>query len=183
MARRNKTYDVFDVSMQSPLVSTDQMAGLLNTLAQTPRSSKHDIITVRKSVAYDDDQLLAILNALAVLGFAGTSDGTVELTPVGQHYARAPTHERRLIFAVQLMQLPSVKLIQGMIASHLGHQVHGAEIVTELGHRYPTVDVERRLRQVVEWGRYAGVLFYDERTDLISLHTPLSDRADFPIQN
>ena len=81
------------------------------------------------------------------------------------------------------MQLPSVKLIQGMIASHLGHQVHRAEIVTELGHRYPTVDVERRLRQVVEWGRYAGVLFYDERTDLISLHTPPSDRADFPIQN
>ena len=183
MARRNKTYDVFDVSMQSPLVSTDQMAGLLNTLAQTPRSSKHDILTVRKSVAYDDDQLLAILNALAVLGFAGTFDGTVELTRVGQHYARAPPHERRLIFAVQLMQLPSVKLIQGMIASHLGHQVHGAEIVTELGHRYPTVDVERRLRQVVEWGRYAGVLFYDERTDLISLHTPPSDRADFPIQN
>ena len=74
-------------------------------------------------------------------------------------------------------------LAEASCASHLGHQVHRAEIVTELGHRYPTVDVERRLRQVVEWGRYAGVLFYDERTDLISLHTPPSDRADFPIQN
>ena len=104
MARRNKTYDVFDVSMQSPLVSMDQMAGLLNTLAQTPRSSKHDIITVRKSVAYDDDQLLAILNALEVLGFTGTSDGTVELTPVRQHYARAPPHERRLIFSCSSRQ-------------------------------------------------------------------------------
>ena len=136
MARRNKTYDVFDVSMQSPLVSIDQVAGLLSTLAQTSCSKEHNIITARKSVAYDDDQLLAILNALEILGFAGTSDGAVQLTPVGQHYASAPADNRRLIFAVQLVQLPSVKLIQTMVTSHPGYQVHGAEIVAELGHRY-----------------------------------------------
>jgi len=135
VARRTTTYDVFDVSMQSPLVSTDQIAGLLNTLAQTSCSKEHNIITARKSAAYDDDQLLAILNALEILGFAGTSDGAVQLTPVGQHYATASTHERRLIFADRLM-LPSVKLIQTMVASHPGYQVHGAEIVAELGHRY-----------------------------------------------
>ena len=80
VARRTTTYDVFDVSMQSPLV-------------------------------------------LEILGFAGTSDGAVQLTPVGQHYATASTHERRLIFADRLMQLPSVKLIQTMVASHPGYQV------------------------------------------------------------
>jgi NitT/TauT family transport system ATP-binding protein len=121
VARRN-TYDVFDVSMQSPLASTDQIAGLLNTLAQTSCSNEHNIITARKSVAYDDDQLLAILNALEMLGFAGTSDRAVQLTPVGQHYVKAATHERRFIFAAQLMHLPSVKLIQSVIASHPGHQ-------------------------------------------------------------
>jgi len=169
-AERLTAQDELGLLVQCPPISPDEIAGLLQAVDHIAKGEKVNLTTLAKSIAHDDDRLLALLKALGMLGLAELSGGDVNLTLVGLSYARAPARERRQIFAEQLAScMPWVKLVQSRVAADPGQRVQLAEIATELHDRYPAAFIEQGLHQVIDWARYAGLFFYDDRSGDISL--------------
>jgi NitT/TauT family transport system ATP-binding protein len=164
------THDVFELVMQCPHVSPDEIAGLLQRISQISHSGKTKRTILSKSIADDGERLVAILRVLDMLGLAKLANDTVALTSGGEHYARATAHERKVIFADQLKRnVPWVRLVQSEVAAHPQQEVRLQEFTTELYDRYPASDVDHGLRHVIDWARYSGVFFYDDRTGVIFL--------------
>ena len=169
-AVRSLIEDEFYLSAQCPMVSTDEIAGLVSTIARNGSGGQIGLQALGESIGYDESSLLALLELLDRLGLTKFIDGKVELTPLGSRYAGASGQDRRAIFADQLADsIPLVKLIQGKVAAHPHRRMHSAEIAADLHRQYPDSDIDRGLRQLIDWARYAGLLSYDDRTGVISL--------------
>jgi NitT/TauT family transport system ATP-binding protein len=165
--------DAFYLSIQCPMVSTDEIAGLVHAIAHNGSASGMSLLTLSESIGYDEGRLLALLDLLDKLGLGKLANGTVELTPVGHRYQHASGQARRLIFADQLLRrVPLVSLVQNKVTAHPKREVRLAELTADLRDQYATDEIDRGFRQLIDWARYAGLFFYDDRTGIISLQGP-----------
>lgn len=165
--------EVFYLSIHCPIVSPDEIAGLVHTIARNRSGEQISLPALGESIGYDEGRLLALLDLLDRFGLAKLAGRTVELTPVGRRYARASGQARRLIFADLITdKIPLVKLMQAKVARHPNRETHLTEIAADLRDRYSTSEIDRGLRQVIDWARYAGLFSYDDLTGIISLHGP-----------
>jgi NitT/TauT family transport system ATP-binding protein len=128
------------------------------------------LVSLRRHFESDDDRLLAAVKVAEILGLAAVSNGELELTPLGRAFATASSHDRKTIFGEQLRRaLPWLKDLESVIVSHPKQRWPVADITLDLTHFDQDVQFEKGLLQVVEWGRYAGLFDYDNRTRQISL--------------
>jgi NitT/TauT family transport system ATP-binding protein len=167
---KHATRAIFDLAIQNVRVSPDELAGLSQTLAHISCEGHTELRGLAEKIGFDDERLLALLKVLCMLGFTELTGSTVALTSVGLNYARTTARKRRPIFAERLAAgIPWVDLIRRKVAADPDKKVRLAEIATELRDQYPAAVVERGLRRVIDWARYAGLFFYDDRTGVISL--------------
>jgi hypothetical protein len=137
--------DEFFFPVQCPVVSVDQIAGLVQTIAHKGSDDKISL-TALSEIGHDEQKLLAIIDLLERFGLAKLRAGTAELTSVGRYYARASGQMRRTIFADQLkLNVPLVKTVQSKVASHPKLTVHLTEIAAELRHHGPSSNIDRAL--------------------------------------
>jgi NitT/TauT family transport system ATP-binding protein len=169
--------EAFYLSIHCPIVSTDEIAGLVHTIARNRSGEQISLPALGQWIGYDEERLLALLDLLDRLDLAKLVADKVELTPVGRRYALASGQARRRIFADQLTdRIPLVKLVQGKITANPVREVHLAEIAADLRNQYPAFDIDRGLRQLIDWARYAGLFSYDDRTGVITLDPPTTGR-------
>ncbi|WP_310715498.1 AAA-associated domain-containing protein, partial [Burkholderia multivorans] len=79
-----------------PQVSTNLMAGLIETLAMAPYHGRADMPEIARSLHLEVDDLFPIAEVLQHLGFADVREGDVFLTPPGRVFAEFGTQERKL---------------------------------------------------------------------------------------
>jgi NitT/TauT family transport system ATP-binding protein len=169
--------EAFYLSIRCPIVSTDEIAGLIHTIARNRSGERVSLPALGQSVGYDEERLLALLDLLDRLDLAKLVTGKVELTPVGRRYARASGQSRRQIFADQLTEkIPLVNLVRGRVAENPEHEVHLVDITADLRNQYPSFDIDRGLRQLIDWARYAGLFSYNDDTCVITLPPPSTGR-------
>ncbi|WP_321794054.1 AAA-associated domain-containing protein, partial [Burkholderia pyrrocinia] len=67
-----------------PQVSTNLMAGLIETLAMAPYHGRADMPEIARTLHLEVDDLFPIAEVLQYLGFADVREGDVFLTPPGR---------------------------------------------------------------------------------------------------
>jgi NitT/TauT family transport system ATP-binding protein len=152
------------------------VAGLLELLKD--RGGKEDIYHIADDLKMEVDDLLPFLEAAALLGFAKSAAGDVEITAEGEAFADADISARKLLFRKAL--LGHVMLLQqmnSMLSCKSDHKVPVEFFRDVLDEHFSEPEVERQIETALDWGRYAEMFNYDSETDtLTSLQSADVDR-------
>lgn len=151
-----------------PEISINDLAGLLEHL-DTADQMKHDLYILEDELGIDPDHLLRLAETAELLGFATISKGDIELTPLGQTFAEARILARKEIFATRARRLPMMQWLLNMLKAAENKQLKWEVIETALHLEFPPDIAKRQIETLINWGRYAELLAYDDGTQTISL--------------
>lgn len=161
-----------ELTMGSPLpeVSTNLMAGLIETLAAEPYDGHAGLPDVAERRLLEVDDLFPVAEMLEYLGFAELKGADITLTEVGKLFAEYGTQERKTLFAEHLVKhVPLAARIRQVLQERNGHRAPRVRFEQELEDSLTEAFVEKTLESVITWGRYAEIFSYDDHTETFSL--------------
>jgi len=136
------------------------VAGLLEMLED--RDGRCDIYGLANSLAFEIDDLLPIVDAAALLGFAAVSEGDVEITPAGREFADADILTRKDLFRrAAIAHVTLIRQIERSLAAKHDHQVSDEFFHDILDEHFSEDETLRQLETAVTWGRYAELFDHD----------------------
>src|SRR5580700_3800382 len=145
------------------------IGGLLELL--NDRGGEEDTYHIAEDLLLEIDDLLPILDAATLLGFAEVNEGDVRVTEQGRAYAEADIPTRKEIFREASLQHAS--LLQQMYSALEKKSNHTMPLEffrDLLDERFAQVEVDRQIETALLWGRYAEIFTYDPETDQLHLH-------------
>ena len=151
-----------------PHVSINELTGLLEHIAQVP-TGREDIFRLAGELKLASDHLLGLVEGAELLGFATITQGDVLVTPLGETFAEAGILARKQIFAARLRRMPLFKWLLAMLQAAEKHQLERAVMVEALTLEFIPEQAERQMDTAVRWGRYAEILAYEDKSELVSL--------------
>jgi NitT/TauT family transport system ATP-binding protein len=146
------------------------VAGLLELLID--RGGEEDLYHVAETLLLEVDDLLPILDAAVMLGFATAHEGDVKITPQGRAFAEADISSRRRLFREALTHAPLMQQIFTALESKSDHTMPLEFFRDLLDERLPAHDVEQQIETALNWGRYADIFTYDSESDRLRLIQP-----------
>jgi NitT/TauT family transport system ATP-binding protein len=146
------------------------VAGLLELLID--RGGEEDLYHVAETLLLEVDDLLPILDAAIMLGFATAHEGDVKITPQGRAFAEADIPSRRRLFREALIHVPLMQQIVTALESKSDHMMPLEFFRDLLDERLPAHDVEQQIETALNWGRYADIFTYDSESDRLRLIQP-----------
>jgi NitT/TauT family transport system ATP-binding protein len=161
-----------------PYTTISELAGLLEHLHEAPQQ-RADIYQLAKDLKVELNALLPLTEAAELLGFATIAQGDITLTPLGETFAEASIQARKEIFATRIRRLPLFKWLLAMLQAADTHQLEKDVLITALELDFPPEEAARQVEVVINWGRYAELLAYNDRTASIDLESPVA-AASFP---
>ena len=145
------------------------IAGLLELLHD--HDGKEDLFRIAEELRMDVDDLLPVVEAAVLLGFAASELGDVELTPGGKAFAESDIPTRKDLF--RQAALAHVTLLQQMhsaLASKSDHTMPLEFFRDLLQKHFPDNEVQQQLDTALNWGRYADIFAYHSAADRLHLN-------------
>jgi NitT/TauT family transport system ATP-binding protein len=143
-----------------PDVSIDDLTGFVQYLSGTGgRGTLHEL---SRDLQMRTDDLLAIVEATDILGFADMQERQVYLTPIGERFAEVDLDEEKAIFRqAALEHISLLRHIVRELEDDPTHTTDAAGILEDLEHSFSGEEARRQFETVVDWGRYAELFTYD----------------------
>jgi NitT/TauT family transport system ATP-binding protein len=145
------------------------VGGLLELL--NDRGGEEDTYHIAEDLLLEIDDLLPILDAATLLGFAEVHEGDVRVTEQGRAYAEADIPTRKELF--RRATLEHASLLQQMYSALEKKSNHTMPLEffrDLLDERFAQVEVDRQIETALLWGRYAEIFTYDPDSDQLHLH-------------
>jgi NitT/TauT family transport system ATP-binding protein len=159
-----------------PEVSTNLLAGLIETLASPHYRGRADMPEIARALALEVDELFPIAESLQLLGYAEVAAGDIVLTSLGHVFAEAEMQVRKEDFARQLLaRIPLAGYIKSVLDERPGRHAPAARFLSELEDYLSDNAAEETLRAITKWGRYAELFTYDDESETFSLAVPEHD--------
>jgi NitT/TauT family transport system ATP-binding protein len=153
-----------------PHARRGSIAGLLELLNDR---GTMDLYRLAEELRMDVGDLLPIVEAAALLGFAHAVSGDVEITPAGKAFAEADIAERKRLF--REAALAHVALLQRMESALEAKSDHALPLEffrDILEEHFPEEEVGRQMETALNWGRYSDILTVDTNGDRVLLYQP-----------
>ena len=102
---------------------------------------------------------------MQILELVDVKDGAIKLTPAGSVFAQSEMDERKRLFKEHLLRfLPLVAHIHQVLDERDEHRAPRERFELELQDHLNRNDADNTLRTAIDWGRYAELFAYDDRT-------------------
>ena len=139
------------------------IAGFMELLAD--RGGRDDLYKLADELAMDVDELLPMVDASVMLGFAVVREGDVEITPEGREFGEADIQTQKHLFRdAALKHIAILRLIENTLHAKRDHAI-GEEFFRDiLDEHFSADEVGRQFDTVLNWGRYAEIFDYDSET-------------------
>ncbi|MHC5826142.1 MAG: AAA-associated domain-containing protein, partial [Nostoc sp.] len=119
------------------------------------------------------DDLLPMLDATVMLGFAEVAQGDVKLTDIGQDFATTTILRSKDLFRQQVLEkVPVVVSMVQTLREKRNRSMRADFFIDLLEEYYPHEEAERQFATAVDWGRYAELFEYDASEDRLYLPEP-----------
>jgi NitT/TauT family transport system ATP-binding protein len=162
-----------------PHVRIGGLSGLLELLDETPNDTE-DVAHLADRLAVTADDLLAILEAATLLGFAELAGGQVRLTDLGRKFATASILESKPLFRDQLLaRLPIFVSIVRTLSERRNRSMPADFFIDIWDEYFPREEAQQQFNTAVDWGRYAELFEYDSGDGLLHLHEDADDPSHF----
>ncbi len=151
-----------------PHVAISDLAALLERLTEAPQQ-RADIYRLAEELGLISDDLLSLVETAELLRFATVEKGDITLTALGETFAEASILARKEIFASRIHRLPIFKWVLELIQATNRQALDWDVVQAALELEFPPPEAERQLETIVNWGRYAELLAYDDDSAVLSL--------------
>ena len=159
-------------------VSTNLMAGLLETLAAPPYDGRADLPPLAGALQLELDEILPMGEALQLLRLAELEEGDIKLTEIGRQFVASDTDERKQLFATALRaHVPLVAMIRQVLDERWNHRASAVRFRDELEDHMSPEYAESTLLTAISWGRYAELYSYDDEADQFFLEEDEEEEA------
>ena len=147
-------------------VSTNLMAGLLETLVAPPYEGRADLPALAEALQLEADELLPMGEALQLLRFGDLEEGDLRVTDTGRQFVAADTDPRKALFGAALRaHVPLVAQIRQVLDERWNHRASAVRFRDELEDVMSADYAVDTMRAAITWGRYAELFSYDEDAD------------------
>ncbi len=151
------------------------ISGLLELIVDQPEGTD-DIPRLAERIQLEVDDLLPIMDAAVVLGFAEVSQGDVKLTEIGQDFATTTILRSKDLFRQQVIdRVPLIKSIVSTLKEKRNRSMRSDFFKDLLDEHFPHAETERQFATAVDWGRYAELFEYDAGEDRLYLAEAIDD--------
>jgi NitT/TauT family transport system ATP-binding protein len=151
-----------------PHINIDDLTGLLERLDGMP-NNRADIYALAAELQINSDELLRLIEAAELLGFATIAFGDITLNPLGETFAEASIRSRKEIFATRIRRLPLFKWLLSILQATDKKELEWNVVQKALELEFHEEEAERQLDTAVDWGRYAELLAYDDSSQTLFL--------------
>jgi NitT/TauT family transport system ATP-binding protein len=144
-----------------PQATVDGLSGLAEILIGR-HGGAADLADLADGLGLEVDDLLPLVDALVMLGFAMIADDRLELTGTGQVFAGASIQDSKEIFArACLSHAPLVRAIYRNLRATQDDSLPAGYFTDILRASYGEEESARQLDVAINWGRYAELYDYD----------------------
>jgi NitT/TauT family transport system ATP-binding protein len=150
-----------------PDASVSALAGLLEYLNHETHAV--DIYKLAGEVRLEMPRLVPIIEMGEMLGFVIVSEGDIQLTPLGQAFAEASILTRKELFAQRARRLPVIEWMMQMLSTAPNKALPRKVFYMALVSEFSDQRAGHQLNIAISWGRYAELLDYDHRAEILSL--------------
>lgn len=159
------------------------IAGLVELLHD--RGGREDLFRLSEELVMDVEDLLPILEACVLLGFAWLKEGDVQITPQGVIFADADIQRRKVLFREAVLEhVTLLKQIDSILRKKSDHSINDEFFHDILDEHFAEEEVQRQLDTATNWGRYAEIFDYDRESGRLTLtdtaSTDLTENAPEP---
>jgi NitT/TauT family transport system ATP-binding protein len=170
---RQERFPGLGIGSQLPQVSTNLLAGLMETVAAAPFNGKADLPEIASDLQMEIDELFPVAETLQMLRFAELEGGDLKLTEEGLAFAQAELDERKRIFLRHLLSyVPLAAHIRRVLDERASHSARKSRFIDELEDFMSEEAAEQTLRAVLSWARYAEAFAYNDENAMFSLENP-----------
>src|SRR6202011_5734260 len=142
------------IGSRLPPVSTNMIAGLIETVAAPPYNGMADLPEIARTLQLEIDELFPVAELLHYLGFAEIKDGDIQLSAAARNFAELDTQPRKEIFAHHLLAwVPLAQHIKRVLDERPGHRAPRVRFDQELEDYLSDAAAEETLDAVIDWGR------------------------------
>jgi NitT/TauT family transport system ATP-binding protein len=157
------------------------IAGLIELLHD--RGGREDLFRLSEELIMDVEDLLPILEACVLLGFARLQEGDVQISPQGVIFADADIQQRKVLFReAALDHVTILKQIDSILKRKSDHAISDEFFHDILDEHFAEDEVQRQFDTAMNWGRYAEIFDYDRDTGRLVQSEPPTT-ADASVQN
>jgi NitT/TauT family transport system ATP-binding protein len=158
------------------------IAGLLELLHD--RGGREDLFRLSEELVMDVEDLLPILEACVLLGFAWLKEGDVQLSPQGAEFADADIQTRKVLFRnAALQHVTILKQIESILKRKADHSISDEFFHDILDEHFAEEEVLRQLETATNWGRYAEIFDYDRESGKLTLTEVAPSEAEEHVIN
>lgn len=153
------------------------IAGLLELLSD--RGGEDDLYHVAEELLMEVDDLLPIVDAATLLGFAVSYHGDIKLTAAGKAFAEADIATRKTLFREAV--LANVTLLQQVRRTLENKSDHAMTLEffrDILDEHFAENEVQAQIDTALNWGRYAEIFTYDPEGDRLLLRPAAGSAAE-----
>ena len=144
-----------------PQATVDGLSGLAEILLAR-HGGAADLADLADSLGLEVDDLLPLVDALVLLGFADLRDDRLELSGNGKVFAGASIQDSKEIFArASLDHAPLVRTIYRSLRGSMDGTLPAGFFTDILRTSFGEEEAARQLDVAVNWGRYAELYDYD----------------------
>ncbi len=153
-------------SMPLNPVSTNLLAGLLETLVAPPYNGRADLPALAEALQLEADELLPMGETLQLLRFGNLEEGDLHVTDTGRQFVAADTDPRKALFGQALRaHVPLVAQIRQVLDERWNHRASAVRFRDELEDVMSPEYAVDTMNAAISWGRYAELYSYDEDAD------------------
>jgi len=153
------------------------IAGLVELLHD--RGGREDLFRLSEDLVMDVEDLLPILEACQLLGFAWLKEGDVQLSGQGVHFADADIQRRKVLFReAALDHVTILKQIDSILKKKSDHSINDEFFRDVLDEHFSEDEVQRQFDTAVNWGRYGEIFDYDRESGRLVQSSVVSDDGE-----
>lgn len=125
------------------------------------RGGRADLADLVDDLGLEVDDVLPLVDALDLLGFAVVHGDDLLLTDTGTAFAGADVQKSKTIFAEATSGAPLVRLISSSLRQNPDGTLRAGFFRDVLAHHFTSEQVTRQLETATDWGRYGELYSYD----------------------
>ena len=158
------------------------IAGLVELL--NDRGGEDDLYHIAEELLMEVDDLLPIVDAATLLGFAISHHGDIKLTEAGEQFAEADIASRKLLFReAVLAHVTLLQQVHRTLENKADHSIAVEFFRDVLDEHFPEPEVQSQIDTMLNWGRYAELFSYDPEGDRLTLGAAGGNAADGGIEH
>lgn len=157
-----------------PEVGVQPLLGIIDAIDYPPFNGTAELAELVEAEGLEMDDLLELVGALQLLGFAKLRGTKVVLYDEARGFHDAGIQERKRIYGQHLLaNVPLIRHIRSQLVGDEDHELAEGDIVADLVEEGVNEEqAQRILDRAINWARYAELFSYDYDSGLFSLEQP-----------